>query len=165
MRALIYICGAAMITACSSVQHIPVMEREIEKNFISKVSFQDTWSSVQYWMTSENIPISKLDREGGFIYAEYWPKNMNSIIDCGDIKGRFGFSSAKMQDINVKLTVMFLQLNDDIELSINIFGEGSIAIRDSLTDRQLSGSTKMHCVSTGKLESKLKTFLLKRLIT
>jgi hypothetical protein len=164
MRVILYILIATFITACSSVQQIPAKERDIDKIFYSKASFKSTWSSVQHWMTSENIPISKIDREGGFIYAEYWPSNMSSIIDCGEIKGQMGFSSAKMQDINVKLTVLFLQLNDNIELSINVFGEGSIAIRDAMTDRQLSGSKKIHCVSTGVLESKLKNFLSKRSI-
>jgi hypothetical protein len=162
MRIILCILISTFITACSSIQHIPAKERNIDKIFYSKASFKSTWSSVQHWMTSENIPISKIDREGGFIYAEYWPNNMNSIIDCGEIKGRMGFSSAKMQDINVKLTVLFLPLNDNIELSINVFGEGSVAIRDALTDRQLSGSKKMHCASTGMLESKLKSFLSKR---
>lgn len=142
MRVILTLLTTMFITACSTVQHIPAKERNIEKIFYSKVGFKNTWSAVQHWMTSENIPISKIDREGGFIYAEYWPSDMGSTIDCGKIKGQMGFSSAKMQDINVKLTVLFLQLNDNIELSINVFGEGSVAIRDALTDRQLSGSKK-----------------------
>jgi hypothetical protein len=144
------------------LEQIPAKERNIDKSFYVKSSFKNTWSSVHSWMLSENIPISKIDRETGFIYAEYSPSNLSSIIDCGEINGQTGFSSARINDNNIKLTVLMLQTNDDLEVSINVFGEGSIAIMQAGMNYAIGGSKKIHCVSTGMLESKLKNFLLKK---
>ena len=160
MRILFFLFLSILVSSCSSVGQIKPTQREINNSFSSESDYNLIWSAVQQWILAENIPISRVDRDGGFVYAEYSPTDAFGVMDCGRVEGRMGFSSARIQGLNVKLSLMFIKVDNKVEISINVFGEATAAIRDLMTDSQLSGSMKLICFSTGKLESKLEQHLM-----
>jgi len=152
MRILICCAMGLSLSACATYE--PPVDSGVAKTEVINKSYDATWQRATEWFANNNVPIKNIVKDSGLIATDYRLGADSSFIDCGKVGTYEAFG-----DKNV--TVNFIakeKSTNATDVRLNVFGTGRVTQSDLYGNSTGSGRT-IDCLSTGKLETKLFTYL------
>lgn len=146
-----------LLVGCASVNVQPPVEHSIDKSRSYSLPYEKTWIRAVDWFADHDVTIEKIEKSSGLLTAKYLIKANDEFLDCGDIKAT-GTLGGPVIDKYGSLNVTVREINNDsTKVNVNFFGEFELKANDAWDGRLVT--TKGRCVSTGKLESSILTYI------
>ncbi len=157
MKLLLSSIMVILLVGCASVNVQPPVEHSIDKSRTYSLSYEKTWIRAVDWFADHDVTIEKIEKSSGLLTAKYLIKANDEFLDCGDIKTT-GTLGSPIIDKYGSLNVTVRELNNNsTKVNVNFFGEFKLKAKDAWDGRLVT--TKGRCVSTGKLESSILTYI------
>ncbi|WP_054031211.1 hypothetical protein [Desulfatitalea tepidiphila] len=149
---------AILIGGCASINIQPPVEHPIDKSRNYSFPYEKTWLRAVDWFADHGVIIEKIEKSSGLLTAKYYIDADNEdFLDCGDIKASGTLGSPVISKYGLlNLTVREINGNST-KVNVNFFGEFEIEANDAWDGRLII--TKGQCVSTGKLENSILTYI------
>lgn len=144
MKKKLYAAAAILVAGCASA---PATYNFDNSAMIAK-SYDDTWSSISRFFTSNNIQIKTIEKDSGLIYAERSTQRPSTPGKIGDI-GDCGSPGMDISQVNT--------------VQLNVFAQEAgpqqteVTVNTTMTETRCFGQTchTVTCNSTGRLERNL----------
>ncbi|MCL9777544.1 hypothetical protein [Vibrio methylphosphonaticus] len=158
MRPFLSLLLVSLLSGCAASVDITHPEpRVVENRFITDKGYDYAWTRVVDWFAEHHITIDKLDKQSGIVTAKHRLTVDNGEALCGQVVGT-GTYQILSSDRTLSLNVLVREQEDNsatVQMNLN----GEIVVRARNWDTGANISTRGHCVSTGKLERSLSTYV------
>lgn len=154
IKIIMLVCMTVAVIACTSVGITNVQPTTVETSRVINIGYDEAWLRVVDWFAMHNIPIGKIEKESGFINAEYALGVDLTDLSCGEPTGNQGLYTAKFENASGHLNVTIRKLDKDkSRLTVNFSGRVDVVIRNAFG--MALQSTTVRCYSKGTIEKNI----------
>ncbi|WP_321468064.1 hypothetical protein [Halarcobacter sp.] len=157
MKLLLSSIIAIILVGCASIKVQPPVKNTIEKSKNYSISYEKAWVRAVDWFADHNVTIEKIEKSSGLLTAKYLIEANDEFLDCGDIKATGTLGNPVIEKYG-SLNVTIREKNENTtKVNVNFFGEFTLQANDAWDGHLVK--TKGRCVSTGKLENNILTYI------
>ena len=148
---------AILFAGCASVKVQPPTKYSIQKSETYSITYEKAWIRAVDWFADHDVTIEKIEKPSGLLTAKYLIEANDKYLDCGDINATGTLGSPVIDKYGSLNVTVRKASNNSTRVNVNFFGEFKLKANDAWDGRLVT--TKGRCVSTGKLESSILTYI------